>query len=797
MKKSKNDIEFRALQLFEQALEYPKDQRTAFLESKWGGDEKLRNRVEALLKRDSNRTSAIQTGQAIHDNVEKDLTNIEIGSYRIKSQIGVGGMGAVYEAERKTGDFIHTVAIKVIKPGVLSEPIIKRFERERQTLADFSHPNIARLFDGGTTEDGEPYIIMEKIDGLSITEFVETNQAGKSERLRLFVQSCNAISYAHQNLIVHRDITPNNVLVTRDGDVKLIDFGIAKTLDEALVLESSQNALPSLSFTPGFAAPERSKGAAANTLSDIYSLGKLLQSLLGDKHTTSDLKAIVEKSTQQDPQNRYASVDTLIGDIQKYITGFPVAAVSSRPGYKISKFIKRHRLGSIASSLAIMGLIAAFSITTFQYKRAEAARLEADKRFNDVRTLADTLMTDIHDEIYRIPGSTQATKKIIEASQIYLDDLAKANDAPIDIKRDIAIGYRKLGRAVAGSKYGNISDPEAADLYFESSEQILAGLDETAPPDTETLFALGLLYYNMAEVNIQPRRLFNLAEEQLETSIRYLERGIELDPSHLSMQRAYLYSYCYRDEIWTVKGDIERAQNLLKDCIEKAGEFYAEFPQDDPESFRIMRLKASSGRNLANSFSIQQDYAKAIEALDIAIADTEIAATHTDAQTDGFLMRDRTIGHWRRAYAHSYLENYEAALSDYKKALEFTNMRLEIDPNDKDATWFYYVIIAERAAPLQALDRHKDAEDGLLQTLKWYEKRFEEKSNAPDRLANLFVHHAMLGDFYKKVPNITKACASLSEAKNYYEIMQRNKTATALDDINYKEVIKLADGCDL
>ena len=210
-----------------------------------------------------------------------------------------------------------------------------------------------------------------------------------------------------------------------------------------------------------------------------------------------------------------------------------------------------------------------------------------------------------------------------------------------------------------------------------------------------------------------------------------------------------------------------------------------------------MRLKASKGRNLANSFSIQQEYAKAIEALDIAIADTEIAATHTDAQTDGFLMRDRTIGYWRRAYAHSYLENYEAALSDYKKALEFTNMRLEIDPNDRDATWFYYVIIAERATPLQALDRHKDAEDGLLQTLKWYEKRFEEKSDAADRLANLFVHHAMLGDFYKKVPNKTKACASLSEAKNYYRIMQRNETATALDDINYENVIKLADGCDL
>ena len=175
MKTPKNDIEIRALALFERALQYPAEQRTAFIESELGEDENLKVRVEALLIGDAQNDSIILTGQAIFEGAEEDLSNAEIGSYRITELIGKGGMGAVYKAERRTGDFNHDVAIKLIRPGALSEPLVDRFVRERQTLADFSHPNIARLFDGGTKDDGAPYIIMEYIDGLPIIEWVCQN----------------------------------------------------------------------------------------------------------------------------------------------------------------------------------------------------------------------------------------------------------------------------------------------------------------------------------------------------------------------------------------------------------------------------------------------------------------------------------------------------------------------------------------------------------------------------------------------------------------------------------------------
>ena len=791
MTNNENDIESKALTLFEQALEQPQRTRDDFIEKATAGDEVLKAQVLRLLKLDSQKTAKILTGQAVFNSEEEDLSNAEIGSYLIKELIGKGGMGAVYKAERKTGDFTHNVAVKVIRPGVLSEPLVERFERERQTLADFSHPNIARLFDGGTTEDGAPYIIMEYIDGQAITDFVKTNKLTKLDSLSLFKQACNAISYAHQNLIVHRDITPNNVLVTREGDVKLIDFGIAKALHENAITELPQNSLGSLSFTPGFAAPERSKGATANTLSDIYSLGKLLKALLPEKDRADELNAIIEKATYQRPQSRYASVDALIDDINNYIHDFPVVAVPSKSSYRISKFLKRHRVGTLASGLAILGLITAVGIITYQYNRAETARVEADKRFNDVRTLAETLMTDIHDEIYRIPGSTQATKKIIEASQTYLDDLAKDKRAPIDIKREAAIGYRKLGVAVAGSKYGNITDPEAADHYFETSRQLLVKLDETSPPDIETLRALGLLYYNMAEISILPRKVFDVAQTQLQTSLNYLQRGIDLDPTNLPVRLAYQYSYCYQGEIWLEQGESEKAKDILKQCILQAENLHIKFP----DNLGVIRSKASSGRTLANAYSIEKKYAEAIAALDVAIVDAEIAATLTDAETDGYLMRDQTIGYWRRAYAHSNMKNYETAISDYEKALEFTHLRLDIDPSDKDASWFFNTIIAERAGPLQALGRHSEAEDGLLQALNWYEKRYEAKPKSAGRLANLFVHQLIMGDFYKKVPNKTKSCASLAESKRYYERMQEDKTASAIDDLNYKELIDLAKDC--
>ena len=248
------DLDKLAVALFAEALDQPSDTRIEWVSGQTPDNPALRARVLKLLEADGSANMSLKTGGASADAAELPLPE-RIGAYRITGLIGQGGMGAVYEGERDVGDFTHRAAIKVIRPGVLSETLIGRFRRERQILADLSHASIARLLDGGELEDGSPYIIMEFIDGQPITVWADEQALGITARLALFSDTCGAVRHAHQNLIVHRDITPSNVLVTHDGVVKLIDFGIAKPNDISGATEPGSSSLASLSFTPGFAAP--------------------------------------------------------------------------------------------------------------------------------------------------------------------------------------------------------------------------------------------------------------------------------------------------------------------------------------------------------------------------------------------------------------------------------------------------------------------------------------------------------------------------------------------------------------
>jgi len=263
-----------------------------------------------------------------------------VGAYRIERLVGEGGMGAVFEGVREEGDFDLRVAIKVIKPGLLSGSLIERFERERQVLAGLNHFGIARLFDGGELDNGSPYFVMEYIEGAPITRWCEEQQLGLRERLTLFQDVCAILHHAHQNLIIHYDITPSNVMVNKEGFVKLIDFGIAKPKgNEELDADGRTSSLDSLTFTPGFAGPERAIGAAPTVLSDVFSLGKLLEVLVKDTSKNgsevADLDAIITKATELKPDNRYSSVDALNAEISAFLGHRPVAARHGGALYQI------------------------------------------------------------------------------------------------------------------------------------------------------------------------------------------------------------------------------------------------------------------------------------------------------------------------------------------------------------------------------------------------------------------------------------------------------------------------------
>ena len=486
-------LEQQALALLSEALEQNSADRTAWVNAQAGSNIALRDRVLALLQADDAASNVLRTGGANRDVAEVPAPE-RAGPFKITDLIGRGGMGAVYKGERDTGDFEQIAAIKIIRPGVLSENLIARFERERQILADLTHPNIARLLDGGALEDGSPYFVMEYVDGQPISDWVSENNLTLEDKVWLFRDVCGAVRYAHQNLIVHRDITPSNVLVTHSGTVKLIDFGIAKPQDgdgaPSSGSEASGKSLASLSFTPGYGAPERAQGAPANTLSDVFSLGKLLATLVKEDTANSDLSAIIMKATAQTPADRYASVDALIDDLDNQRRGYPVEARNGGPQYRFAKFLGRNKTIVSLSSIALIGLIGALAVTTFQYNRAEVALDRANARFDQARALSRTVIFDVYDDVAKVSGTLEPRRRMADIVDTYVRTLAEDAHAPRDIQFDIGSLSMRLSDLYGGLGLANLGDTEKSFELLLIAEEKLSEVVENDPGNIDALAEL-------------------------------------------------------------------------------------------------------------------------------------------------------------------------------------------------------------------------------------------------------------------------------------------------------------------
>ncbi len=449
------------------------------------------------------------------------------GAYVVESEIGRGGMGTVYRASRADEVFYKTVAIKLIAGGAaLSESALDAFRRERQILAQLEHPNIARLLDAGSTEDGLLYLIMEYVNGLPLDEYIERNSVPLEGVLGLFLDVLKAVSFAHRNLVVHRDLKPSNVMVASDGQVKLLDFGIAKVLSPGKAI----TATVALRLTPEFASPEHIRGQGVSTVSDVYSLGVILFHLLTrgakpyratsqavpdllravlesetpkpstlapkvwSKRLNGDLDNIVLKAMDKDAARRYASVDQFAEDIGRYLTGRTVHARPVTFRYRTAKFLRRNQWG--AAAVLVIVLAAGSSVwTTFrqtEIAHAERARAEAERkaavearlraeeqrrialgaqtneaaqrqlaelrsrealtereraesRYQNVRSLATAILTDVNDALRELPGSGPARQKALLAALRHLEDLKQKSGGDVALMEDLARAYEQTG----------------------------------------------------------------------------------------------------------------------------------------------------------------------------------------------------------------------------------------------------------------------------------------------------------------------------------------------------------------
>lgn len=513
----------RITEVFSAALEHAESSREAWLVKACAGDEGLRAEVMSLIAAHEGPPNFIDTpvmeSSVAAASLPAPLSWLgrTVGCYRIVEEIGRGGMSAVYKAVRVEEQFEHQVAIKLLRQSDDARLVLRRFQAERQILARLSHPNIAHLLDGGRSDDGYPYLVMEYVRGVPIDVHCERRKLDLTARLQLFRTLCDAVHYVHRHLMVHGDLKCNNVLVSEEGIVKLLDFGIARLLDSPLTLGGVDPKLSVfVALTPEYASPEQIRGQPITTASDVYSLGVLLYNLLTlqlpyqrrsdayydlakdiceepprraslavearpnapctREQLRGDLDNILLKALQKDPDQRYSSAEQLSEDVSRYLAGFPVLAAPASTRYRVRKFVGRNRGLVAAMSLVVVSLLAGIMATSWQAHLANHERQRAERHFDNGRRLAQTFMLEVHDSIKSLPGTAQARERIIANSLRYLDELLRERADDPDVRRDLARAYERVADLQGGFLAANLQDTESAIASLHKARELREGL---------------------------------------------------------------------------------------------------------------------------------------------------------------------------------------------------------------------------------------------------------------------------------------------------------------------------------
>jgi eukaryotic-like serine/threonine-protein kinase len=521
--------------VFNEALALPVGDRHALIEARCRGDAALIAEVLSLLKAcaEEEMLAGVRLSQA-HFEAYAGNEKKRVGAYEIDRLIGRGGMGAVYVAHRADGNFEQQVAIKLIDLPLATELFRERFRLERQILAGLNHPLIARLLDGGVTDEGEPFLVMEYVDGVPIHRFCENNRLSIAQRLALFRSVCEAVQFAHQNLVVHRDLKPDNILVMEDGTPRLLDFGTAKLLSPSTDGPGSEFTRQGFqSFTPQYASPEQVLGNPITTASDTYSLGVLLYLLLtgglpyelkefttaemvrviceqeprrpvlpagGEKRLDADLEAIVLKTLRKGPEERYLTAVQLAADVQAYLDGRPVSARRGTFRYRAGKFVRRHAIALLGAGLVLASLTAGVGGVLWQARVANTERRKAEARAADLRQLSNSLLSELDDAIKELPGSTSVQRLLVTRVLEHLDRMSKDAAGDRLIQLDLVNAYTRLGN-IQGNPYDqNLGDPAGALVSLDKALAIAKSLTASAALDREALHALAMVQQARSEV---------------------------------------------------------------------------------------------------------------------------------------------------------------------------------------------------------------------------------------------------------------------------------------------------------
>ena len=676
-----------------------------------------------------------------------------LGPYRLICEIGHGGMGAVYLGVRDDDAFQKRVAIKVLKRGMDTESIVRRFRHERQILASLQHAFIAGLLDGGTTPDGRPYFAMEYVEGQPIVDYCDAHRLDTAARLKLFRNVCAAVQYAHQNLIIHRDIKPANVLVTADGTPKLLDFGIAKLLNPELAGHTLAPTAPGLQLmTPEYASPEQVRGEAVTTATDVYSLGVLLYELLAgrlpyrltsrapadivrivcesepmrpstaitsidtqpatdaamrsdppqeptrpskpDRRLTvdvdrlrrqlaGDVDNIILKALSKEPVRRYASVDQFAEDVRRHLAGLPVIARKDTWGYRTTKFVRRNRAAVVAAAMTLVALVAGIIGTTWQARAARAERARAEQRFGDVRHLANAFLFDFHDSIADLEGSTPARKLIVTKGLEYLDKLAHDAGDRVDLRREIAGAYIKVGDVQGRRFTPNLGDTAGALASYRKAAALYESITGEAARDEAARRELALAYMRLSDVLTaagDTAGSLSFAQKSLA-----IEREVSSDATDTpSARRALVASYTRVGDMLAATGDVTGALEHRRTALAIMESVIAAAPDDLANIRQLGVAYQKLGNTLGNPNAPNiGDYAGGLAALErSAEIFRNASAKHP---TNAMFRRNHAVAESNAADVLFAMKRVDDALARERRSLAVYEAQAKADPTNAAA----------------------------------------------------------------------------------------------------------------
>jgi len=847
------------------ALEMEPAKRPAYLEKACASDASLRADIDRLLVAEDEAGPAFLSGLSpacaiLGDDEAKDLwIGKRIGSYVIVERIGSGGMGEVFRALRADDLYERDVAIKLVRVGADADSVIRRFRHERQILASLDHPNIAHLLDAGTTPDGVPYVVMELIEGEQIDDYCDSHNLSTNARLELFLQVCSAVQYAHQRLIIHRDIKPTNILVTKAGYAKLLDFGIAKILHPDTGDGSFDPTMTIRMLTPGYASPEQIKGNAITTATDVYSVGVVLYELLTGHHPyrssddtvekiahavceveprkpssmvrrpeasardhslqsaelplardrqklsrqlTGDLDNIILMALRKEPQRRYSSVEQFAGDIRRHLESLPVIARKDTFSYRASKFITRHRTGVGAAAVVGLVLLAGVMITRREAQIARAQQARAERRFNDLRRLANSLVFEIHDSIEAVPGTITARKLITQRSLEYLDSLAQEAEGEWSLQSELAAAYIKVGDVQGQSYNANLGDTQGALASYRKALAIRQSLAVVDPENATNRLELAKSNNKVGDMLAKIGDLSGASASFREARLT-AESLVAQDPTSLDKGHELVLSYTRNGYVLEDMGDSGGSLASHREALAVAQRQITYHPADPLVCHDLATSYNNVGVLLAKTGSLREGletYRKGLAVCEWRSADDPKS---TQANTRGWLDDYLEMGRML-----TQLGNKKEAFENLHKALTIGERLAASDPQNAQAS-------SDLSACYEGIGDSQVAFGETIMALASYRQAItireqmsaKDPENAEAR-ADLASSYAKLGQAYialasnpgfpfaNRAERWREARSWLQKSLNLWTVMHQNGTLSGSNASQRDKIVTQIARCD-